>query len=40
MSLFQYAACIDGYNRSQNPDAVDPPTAEEFQAMKELHGDA
>lgn len=39
MSLFQYAACVDGWNKAQNPDAVDPPSADEFEAAKAAHGD-
>lgn len=38
MSLFQYAACVDGWNASQS-DAVDPPGAQEFEAVKRAHGD-
>jgi hypothetical protein len=34
MSLWQFGACIDGWNRSQGGDEdVDPPTAEEFEDM-------
>jgi hypothetical protein len=40
MSLFQYAACVDGWNESQDAEAVEAPTAEEFEAAKAAHGDA
>lgn len=39
MSLYQFAACVDGFNRANNPDKTDPPTAEEFAAAKAAHGD-
>lgn len=38
MGLYQFAACVDGVNKS-NSDAIDPPTPEEFAAAKEAHGD-
>lgn len=34
MSMWQFAACVDGYNRAQGADeAVAPPTADEFHEM-------
>lgn len=38
MSLFQFAACVDGVNEA-NSDHVDAPTDDEFKAAKEAHGD-
>lgn len=38
MSVYQFAACVDGYNAA-NSDAVDAPTDEEFEAAKRAHGD-
>lgn len=39
MSLYQFAACVDGWNSAHNPDAVAAPSASEFERMKQLHGD-
>jgi hypothetical protein len=40
MSLFQFAACVDGFNAAHSPDSVtEAPTVEEFIAAKKLHGD-
>jgi hypothetical protein len=39
MSLFQYAACIDGWNQKNAGDDVEPPTDEEFEVAKAAHGD-
>lgn len=40
MSLYQFAACVDGINASnKTEDKIEPPTAEEFRAAKEAHGD-
>lgn len=39
MSLYQFAACVDGVNRAHS-DQIEPPTPDEFQAAKEAHGDA
>lgn len=39
MSLYQYAAVVDGWNEA-NSDSVEPPSAEEFDAAKRQHGDA
>lgn len=34
MSLWQFAACVDGYNRSQGAeDPVAAPSADEYHAM-------
>lgn len=38
MSLYQFAACVDGVNEA-NSDSIDAPTDEEFQAAKAAHGD-
>lgn len=41
MSLYQFAACIDGWNKANDPDeSVTAPSAEEFLMAKQLHGDA
>lgn len=39
MSLYQFAACVDGVNEQNDNDSVDAPTAEEFEAAKAAHGD-
>jgi hypothetical protein len=40
MSLYQFAACVDGVNKANTPnDKGDAPTDEEFRAAKEAHGD-
>jgi hypothetical protein len=40
MSLWQFAAAVDGWNKvhgaSQRPE---PPSEAEFEAMKRAHGD-
>lgn len=34
MSLWQLAACVDGYNRSQGADdPIAPPSADDFYEM-------
>lgn len=40
MSLYQWAACIDGVNEMNEGDTVDAPTPDEFEAAKRAHGDA
>lgn len=40
MSLYQWAACIDGINEQNDGDSVEAPSAEEFEAAKMAHGDA
>jgi hypothetical protein len=41
MSLYQFCAAVDGWNKAQGgEDAIAPPTAEEFLEAKRLHGDA
>jgi hypothetical protein len=40
MSLYQFAACIDGYNKAHSTEeAIEAPSAAEFLAAKKLHGD-
>lgn len=40
MSLYQFAACVDGFNKmNSTEEMVDPPTDEEFKLAKALHGD-
>jgi hypothetical protein len=40
MSLYQFAACVDGVNEANNPDgSIEVPTDEEFEAAKAAHGD-
>lgn len=40
MSLYEFAACVDGVNRVNSlEDKVDAPTPEEFEAAKAAHGD-
>lgn len=40
MSLYQFAACVDGFNAANSADdAVDAPTDEQFHAAKAAHGD-
>lgn len=38
MSLYQFAACVDGLNDAE-AGAVTAPTADEFTAAKAAHGD-
>ncbi|EJW12732.1 hypothetical protein A33M_1702 [Rhodovulum sp. PH10] len=41
MSLWQLAACVDGWNKTHSASAKpEPPSEEEFDAMKRAHGDA
>jgi hypothetical protein len=40
MSLYQWAACIDGVNEANDGDSVEAPTEDEFLAAKQAHGDA
>lgn len=36
MTLWELSVCIDGVNRSNNPEAeIEPPTDEEFEKMLE-----
>ena len=36
MTLWELAACIDGFNYANNPDKkVEPPSDEEFEKMLE-----
>lgn len=37
MTLAQFNACIDGWNRLHGGNKVEPPTEEEFDAMKAAH---
>ncbi len=38
MTVWELAACVQGYNRSQGAAApVDPPSNEEFDAMVEQY---
>lgn len=40
MSLYQFAACVDGYNKAHSTeDQIQAPTAAEFEAAKRAHGD-
>lgn len=40
MSLYQFAACIDGWNAANDPDgSTSAPSAEEFELARKLHGD-
>jgi len=40
MSLYQFAACVEGVNKANSADeTVSPPTDAEFRAAKEAHGD-
>lgn len=35
MSLWQFMACLDGWNRAHgDPDKIEPPSDEEFEEMK------
>jgi hypothetical protein len=34
MSLFQYAACVDGVNEANGAETIDPPSDDEFLAAK------
>lgn len=40
MSLWQFSACVDGFNRSQSGGDANPEpmTAAEFDEMVERHG--
>ena len=41
MSLYQFAAAVDGWNKAHgSEDKIAAPTAEEFEEAKRLHGDA
>lgn len=41
MSLFQFAACVDGFNKANSTEeTVDPPTDEEFEAAMALHAES
>jgi hypothetical protein len=38
--IWELAACIDGFNRANGgEDAIAPPTDQEFEDAKRLHGD-
>jgi hypothetical protein len=40
MSLYQFAAVVDGWNAAHDSDgSVDAPSAEEFELAKQMHGD-
>ncbi len=41
MSLYEFAACVDGHNRANAPskEAIKPPSAEEFYEARRMHGD-
>ena len=39
MSLWQFAAAIDGVNKANSGNKPQAPTADEFEAMKAAHGD-
>jgi hypothetical protein len=40
MSLWKYAAMVDGWNKAHGGAAKpEPPTAAQFEAAKRLHGD-
>jgi hypothetical protein len=40
MSLYQFAAVVDGWNAAHDSDGdTSAPTAEEFELAKKLHGD-
>jgi hypothetical protein len=38
MSLWELAACVDGWNKAHGDQKVEPPTPEEFDAVKREHG--
>jgi hypothetical protein len=40
MSLWELAACVDGWNKAHGDNKPAPPSAEEHEANKRLHGDA
>lgn len=41
MSLYQFAAAVDGWNKAhEGEERIGAPTAEEFLEAKRLHGDA
>lgn len=42
MTLWQFAACVDGYNRAnvvEGGGGVEHPSVDEFLAAKRAHGD-
>lgn len=40
MSLYQFAAVVDGWNAAHDSESVSSaPSAEEFEAAKRQHGD-
>lgn len=39
MSLWQLAACVDGWNKAQGGGKPEAPTAERHDELKRLHGD-
>jgi len=39
MSLYQFAACVDGLNAANSSPEIKAPTDEEFAAAKAAHGD-
>ena len=40
MSLYQFAAAIEGWNAAHDSETTSSaPTAEEFETAKRLHGD-
>lgn len=39
MTMWELAACADGYNRAHGPEEKpEPPTPEEFEALKRQAG--
>lgn len=39
MTMWELAACVDGYNRAHGPDQMpEPPTADEFAQLKRNAG--
>jgi hypothetical protein len=40
MTVYELAACVDGYNLAHGGEPPpEPPSEEEFEAMKEAHRD-
>lgn len=39
MSLWQFAAVVDGVNRANGGNKPSAPSVDEFEAMKAAHGD-
>jgi hypothetical protein len=36
-SFWQFSACVEGFNKANNPDAAPPPTNAEFDEMVARH---